>query len=276
MSVKLSARVKQLLTLRNPNPSPAPNLVKLRAVFDATSNAARLHKAERGWLALATATLLSTNSPDSVAHLYRYASKSKDNLLDLPERVNTAAFMRESALKSSIFVGVAMTINSLAALHGAMESDVKEHLRKDPLRDANRDNINTFLARGHALWKSIYEPHADKLQNKLGSYHPDFPLFILQAYGVVLAPLSPSEQGNVNRALTSVVGISCLRAMQGVGPQLISHVFGLLKARGVEGESEGDRWLSSDEGTVWVIETVDKICDVVRENDASDSVQAKL
>jgi len=25
-----------------------------------------------------------------------------------------------------------------------------------------------------ALWKSIYQPHADKLHDKLGSYHPDF------------------------------------------------------------------------------------------------------
>ncbi len=30
------------------------------------------------------------------------------------------------------------------------------------------------MARGQALWASIYEPHAEKLYNKLGSYHPDF------------------------------------------------------------------------------------------------------
>lgn len=30
------------------------------------------------------------------------------------------------------------------------------------------------MARGKALWRSIYEPHADKLYGKLGSYHPDF------------------------------------------------------------------------------------------------------
>ena len=36
------------------------------------------------------------------------------------------------------------------------------------------ENVQTFVARGQALWKSIYEPHAEKLYNKLGSYHPDF------------------------------------------------------------------------------------------------------
>lgn len=34
--------------------------------------------------------------------------------------------------------------------------------------------MEEFVKRGQALWKSIYEPHAEKLYNKLGSYHPDF------------------------------------------------------------------------------------------------------
>ena len=29
-------------------------------------------------------------------------------------------------------------------------------------------------ARGQFLWNSIYEPYADKLYDKLSSYHPDF------------------------------------------------------------------------------------------------------
>lgn len=91
--------------------------------------------------------------------------------------------------------------------------------------------------------------------------------FIIQAYGSVLSPLpgGDTEQGNLSRALGSVVGTACLRAEGGVGPQLISHVFGLLKARNEKGLSEEDYWLASDEGTEWVIRTVDTILDVVQE-----------
>lgn len=90
--------------------------------------------------------------------------------------------------------------------------------------------------------------------------------FIIQAYGVVLTPFpaADQEQGNLSRALGSVVGTACLRAETRVGPQLTSHVFGLLKARSIEGLSEEDRWLSSDEGTEWVIKAVDRIYDVAR------------
>ena len=41
-------------------------------------------------------------------------------------------------------------------------------------RTATAANIEETIARGKALWASIYEPHAEKLWNKLGSYHPDF------------------------------------------------------------------------------------------------------
>ena len=69
--------------------------------------------------------------------------------------------------------------------------------------------------------------------------------------------------------LTSVVAIACLRAQQGVGPQLTSHVFGLKKALleggGAEGEAkvDGQEWLTSDEGVRWALESVDGIAEVV-------------
>ena len=72
------------------------------------------------------------------------------------------------------------------------------------------------------------------------------------------------DQGNLSRAMGSIVGTACLRAEGGVGPQLTSHVFGLLKARDVPGLSEEDYWLATDEGTEWVIRTTDAILDVVK------------
>ena len=41
-------------------------------------------------------------------------------------------------------------------------------------RAATPENVETIVARGRELWASIYEPHAEKLWNKLGTYHPDF------------------------------------------------------------------------------------------------------
>lgn len=81
----------------------------------------------------------------------------------------------------------------------------------------------------------------------------------------MLSPLPEEEeqQGNLSRALGSVVAIACLRTEGRVGPQLTSHVYGLLKARTAQGLSEEDRWLASDEGAEWVIRTVDTLLDVV-------------
>lgn len=93
-------------------------------------------------------------------------------------------------------------------------------------------------------------------------------------------PGGDAEQGNLSRALGSVVGTACLRAEGRVGPQLVSHVFGLLKARNVDGLSEEDYWLASDEGTEWVVRTVDAILDVVKpelgDGTAGTAAQAKL
>lgn len=91
-----------------------------------------------------------------------------------------------------------------------------------------------------------------------------FLAFIIQSYGSVLSPLpGANEQGNLSRALGSVVAIACLRTEGRVGPQLTSHVFGLLKARAAQNLSKEDRWLASDEGTEWVIRTIDTLLDVV-------------
>ncbi len=84
------------------------------------------------------------------------------------------------------------------------------------------------------------------------------------------------DQGNLSRTLGSVVGIACLRAEERVVPQLTSHVFGLLKARNAENVSKEDAWLSSDEGTEWVIRTVDTIVDGVKSDGQEFHEKVKL
>ncbi|KAF9469068.1 hypothetical protein BDZ94DRAFT_1245287 [Collybia nuda] len=209
--------------------------------------------------------------------------------VNMASAVNKAALMRESALKSVIFVGVPRVILSLVALHEALDDEVRNALRTESRRTATSENIELVKMRGRHLWNSIYAPHADKLHDKLGSYHPDFISFIIQSYGSVLSPLPGSlksysdmsslndpDQGNLSRALGSVVGIATLRAEGRVGPQLISHTFGLLKARYMPNQSEEDIWLSSDEGTEWVIRTVDEILDVVSSEAQEVEVKVKL
>jgi len=271
MSVKhLPPVVKQLMSLRSPQLPPPPPLSKLSAVLISTFSDAQRKKAEKGWLTLTTCTLLTANVPSSVGYLYKFTTRTDpENVTSrksLSDATQKAAVIRESALKSSIFVGVPRTILSLAGLNEVLEDDVKASLRTVSKRTATTENIEEIVARGKNLWSSIYTPHAEKLHNKLGSYHPDFIEFIIQAYGTVLAPLpgGDSEQGNISRALGSIVGTACLRAEGGVGPQLTSHVFGLLKARDIEGLTAEDYWLASDEGTEWVIRTVDALLDVVK------------
>ncbi|KAH8106208.1 hypothetical protein BXZ70DRAFT_423462 [Cristinia sonorae] len=281
----LPAPVKHLLTLRNPGLPLAPPFSKLHPVLTSTFEDAQKRKATNGWLTLATCTLLTANLPASVGQLYQFATRSDPvspaTRRSVSEAVNKAALMRESALKSSIFVGVPRTILSLAGLNEVLEDDVKAGLRKEPSpkRVPTAETAAEIVTRGKTLWKSIYTPHDEKLYAKLGGYHPDFIEFIIQAYGAVLSPMpgGAAEQGNLSRALGSVVGTACLRAETRVGPQLISHVFGLLKARDVEGLSEEDYWLSTDEGTEWVVRTIDEILDVVQpETSESGQVNAKL
>lgn len=275
MAKHLPQAVKHLLTLRNPEVWPSPPLGRLHGVFNRTLKEAKERNAENGWLVLSTCTLLTTNRPSSLGHLYRFVSRndasSAESRKSLAEVVYKTALMREAALKSVIFVGVPRTILSLTGLKDSLEEDVYAALRKTSIREATPQNIEATVARGQALWNSIYQPHAVKLYNKLGDLHPDFITFIIQAYGVVLSPLPRGdlEQGNLTRALGSVVGIATLRAEGRVGPQLTSHVFGLLKARNEEKLNDEDKYLSSDEGTEWVIRTVDEIIDAVTSEDAS-------
>ncbi|KAF8592507.1 hypothetical protein K439DRAFT_1625864 [Ramaria rubella] len=286
--MKLPLPIKHLLTLRTPNANPSPSIERLHGVFATTLKEATRNQAQDGWLVLATSTFLTANVPSAVGHLYHYVSRrvpvsnSSASLLTTEHRTAHASLMREAALKSAIFVGVPRTILTLEALTGALEDDVKASLRSVSHREANQENIEKFMQRGRDLWQNIYTPHDVKLANKLASYHPDFISFIIQSYGTVLSPWPPGdpahEPRNLNRTLTSVVGTACLRAEGGVGPQLVSHVYGLLKSHGegykCEPSTEGDKWLSSAEGTEWVIKTVDELCDVAK--GADNGTKSKL
>lgn len=124
----LPPSIKHLLALRNPHSYPSPPLSRLNEIFNKTYRDAQRKKAETGWLVLTvslstlpmvpvtnemqTCTLLTANRPSAVGHLYRYVTQGlEDNGrfpadLHILSAVNKAALMRESVMKSVIFVGV--------------------------------------------------------------------------------------------------------------------------------------------------------------------------
>lgn len=221
---------------------------------------------------------MTMNSPESLLKLYDTANSSSVEKLDSNHSVSTAELMREVGLKCIGFNGVPRTINCLNAFRDGLPSSVQDALAKrPPRRKLGSSNIDTTLSRGQWLWNSIYHPFTDKLTAKLGSSHPDLPVHIIESeYGALFS--DPAEHDDdpakIGRVLTSVVAVACLRAQTGVGPQVISHVFGLRKAfedgsADKEKEVEGGKWLASNEGSTWLLECTDQIVDAISGKDST-------
>lgn len=78
----------------------------------------------------------------------------------------------------------------------------------------------------------------------------------------------------VNRLRTSLVAIAGLRAQGGVGPQVTSHVWGLLKSKNSiaadDEHKKGLEWLASEEGALWAVRIVDSIALAVEGNEQEE------
>ena len=223
------------------------------------------------------------NSPASLTALYSLAS-SQGNAAS---EVQTAELMREVGLKCIGFNGVPRTINCLGAFRSSLPEEIGKGLTTKPSRTPTTSNIEASKERGRALWDSIYRPFEAKLIEKLAHSHPDLPVHIVNSeYGLLFAdPQREAASGQkVGRIATSIVAVACLRAQTGVGPQVTSHLFGLRKALDdgtwkddVQNE-EGAKWLASDEGGVWILESVDSIVEAIGDGKGSSfaPVGAKL
>jgi hypothetical protein len=132
------------------------------------------------------------------------------------------------------------------------------------------------------MWASVYHPFTDKLTAKLAQSHPDLPVFIIEGeYGALFSnPPYPGGQDpnrpNVGRVLMSILAVAVLRSQTGVGPQVVSHIFGLRKAyedgsAEAEGEEpvEGGKWLATNEGSEWLLRQVDNIVEAIGEGRGS-------
>ncbi|KAI5205740.1 hypothetical protein E4T39_02948 [Aureobasidium subglaciale] len=258
---KLSPALKQLINAPFAKPGALPAPQGIKAFYqNLAKDAAARGVGVPAWLSMATATTMTMNSPDSLAELYQAASPEHD-------AVATAELMREVGLKCIGFNGVPRTINMLNAFRASLPSDIVSSLSTTPTRIPSPQNITDMSARGQQLWKSIYDPFDKKLYSKLADSHPDLPVHILHSeYGALFADPQEKVQGKVGRVLTSIVAVSCLRTQTGVGPQVLSHVFGLRKAfkdGSAETDVEGGEWLAGDEGSVWLLESVDRIVEAL-------------
>ncbi|KAK5995916.1 Dol-P-Man:Man(5)GlcNAc(2)-PP-Dol alpha-1,3-mannosyltransferase [Cladobotryum mycophilum] len=269
---KLSPSLKALINAPFARPGPCPAPGRIRDVYAAIARDAQQRRiGVRPWLAISAAATFTLNSPDSLPILHAVAASSGKNT-----EIPTAEMIREVGLKCISFNGIPRTINCLNAFHASLPKHVSSGLVTKPSRVPTADNLGDITTRGRALWDSIYAPLEDKLYDKLALAHPDLPVVILHNnYGPLLAdpPASQREgMASLGRALTSMVAIACLRAQTGVGPQVLSHVFGLRKAvedgtyKGdaeTEEEDEGLRWLAGDEGSEWILRTVDRIAEAL-------------
>ncbi|CDS82321.1 uncharacterized protein SPSC_03140 [Sporisorium scitamineum] len=266
----------QLAPGRSANPSPTPKLASVTQHFQSLQAEAKQKGIGWGeWVSIATATLFTLNNPGSLQALHRFAAGS--NTGDLEHRTNVALLMRETGLKCIGFIGIPKAINNLAALRKAVEEDAElvQALPTQPRRQIKADRLEAVHKAAYDLWDGIYTPHSQKLLKILGTSHPDLPVFIVESeYGPLFSsPASfalPSDPASaktepswdVNRLRTSLVAISALRAQGGVGPQVTSHVWGLLKAKDSI-TSQGLQWLTTEEGALWVVRIVDGICEAV-------------
>ncbi|OJJ45516.1 hypothetical protein ASPZODRAFT_134196 [Penicilliopsis zonata CBS 506.65] len=276
---KLSPSLKALINapFARPNTVAAPR--NIQSVYQKIKQGAEAKNvSQSSWLVLSSAATMTMNSPESLATLFQDVTSTQTP----DESVATAELMREVGIKCISFNGIPRSINCLNAFRASLPEAVANRLSRTPTRSPTVENLGDRLAGGRALWDSVYRPFENKLYDKLAESHPDLPVVILSGhYGITLSdPPKRTTGANIGRVQSSLVAIACLRAQSGVGPQVLSHVFGLRKAlddgswaKDVESEA-AVRWLASDEGSTWILESVDSIVKSIGEEQGSNFAPA--
>lgn len=228
---------------------------------------------------------MTMNSPESLSALHTFASLGEKDTSQKELAIHNAELMREVGLKCIGFNGVPRTINCLNAFKSSLAEDVANGLSTTPSRQPSKSTIEDSNKRGRDLWDSIYRPFEKKLITKLADAHPDLPVHIINSeYGLLFSdpPRDGPSDERVGRLATSVVAVACLRAQTGVGPQVTSHLFGLRKAfedgtwkTDVQNEA-GARFLASNDGSIWILESVDEIVKSIGGGEGSTYAKAKL
>ncbi|KAI6838788.1 hypothetical protein KC340_g4018 [Hortaea werneckii] len=218
----------------------------------------------------------------NAAHARPNTTPAPRHIGSVYEKVAQDASAKSVGMPAWLTASVPRTINTLGEFYNGLPPDIQSELKKrQPRRHLSQSHIDTTLHRGNALWESIYRPFSDKLTQKLAQSHPDLPVFIIEGeYGALFSdPAYPGgnndpSRPNVGRVLMSILAVAVLRAQTGVGPQVVSHLFGLRKAyedgtAEAEPEVQGGKWLASNEGSYWLLEQVDRIVEAIGEGKGS-------
>lgn len=263
---KLSPALKGLINAPFARPGQTPAPANIRSVYERIAREASEKKYGRNpWLTLSAAATFTLNSPDALHALFQVSQQSH-------QPKEAAELIREVGLKCISFNGIPRTINCLGAFKSGLDASVQSQLSTKSTRKVDSSNIDATNARGRQLWESIYVPFDGKLFDKLAESHPDLPVYILGShYGPLLSdPPERNGLASVGRGLTSIVAVACLRAQTGVGPQVLSHIFGLRKAveQGAHQteaaeDVDGIERLATDEGCEWILKSVDSISEAI-------------
>ncbi|KAH8681726.1 hypothetical protein BX600DRAFT_429644 [Xylariales sp. PMI_506] len=274
---KLSDAVKALINASHARPGYTRATAQVQpALARLASEATSKNVGLPAWVTVSAAVSATMNCPEAMTSIFHLAnseaaSSSKSSSSKKPYTpVQNAELIREVGLKCISFNGIPRSINTLGAFHASLPADVASQLTTTPTRDYTPENLEVRKADGLALWDSVYLGFERKLLGKLGQSHPDLPVHILNGHysNLLSNPRDRPDTGAppVGRVLTSLVAIACLRTQTGVGPQVVSHIFGLRKAyengdAHAQGEEEvqGGEWLATNEGSVWLLEQVDSL-----------------
>ncbi|KAI7939500.1 hypothetical protein MJO29_014236 [Puccinia striiformis f. sp. tritici] len=285
---KISPGLKQLLSLNGHPPSLQSaafhrQLKGLLSDFHKTASEKEL--SSDSWTIFSTAALVSLNRPSAFEPFWASLS-SMSNQQSLLYNAN---LVRETALKSISFIGIAKSINALNTFRSVIVKSNSELIpeldQQKPKRtpNSNENSIERVAQRALNTWESIYRPLDQKLISKLSMAHPDLPIHILHShYGPLLS--DPADNaGPIGRIGTSLIAVGTLRAAGHLGPQLLSHVYGLKKAGeelnphgGEPSLGPGIEWLTSDAGAEWIINGIDRLSLLISNSENNPNPASKL
>ncbi|OTA88845.1 hypothetical protein M434DRAFT_398862 [Hypoxylon sp. CO27-5] len=269
---KLSDTVKALINASHARPGYTPSSAGVQTALTRFANDAAGKKVGLpAWVTLSTAVSATLNCPEAMTQIFHLANSTPTpNEQRTP--VQNAELIREVGLKCISFNGIPRSINTLGAFRNSLPDDVGSQLSTTPTRELTPSNLEIRKKDGLALWDSVYVGFERKLLDKLAHSHPDLPVHILNGHysNLLSNPRGVPQPAKVGRVLTSLVAIACLRTQTGVGPQVVSHIFGLRKAYDngdahAEGEEpvEGGPWLATEDGNIWILENIDKLANVI-------------
>ncbi|KAI8959916.1 mitochondrial protein [Daldinia sp. FL1419] len=285
---KLSEAVKALINAGHARPGYTPSSARVQTVLTKfASDAAEKKVGLPAWITLSTAVSATLNCPEAMTQIFHLANSSATTS-EQRTPVQNAELIREVGLKCISFNGIPRSINTLGAFRNSLPADVASSLSTTPTRELTPSNLELRKRDGLALWDSVYVGFERKLLDKLAQSHPDLPVHILNGHysNLLSNPRGVAAPAKVGRVLTSLVAIACLRAQTGVGPQVVSHIFGLRKAyengdAHAEGEEpvEGGAWLATEDGNIWILESIDKLVNVISNGEGTTfapGLRAKL